>query len=167
MNKTPSALKWLAEKRARVAHDVDRTGRLVRALSERLSRSQANLQALDDTLRLYDEATDPSEIAPVNGWAQKYGLRGAFQKALLKLLEEHSPEWVSTENLECMLLTEFGISFPAPSARRLWRRNTLLSALRGFCRAGVAERVDAASAEYHAPKLWRAKQGGLTTLANL
>lgn len=137
------------------------------ALSERLTRLRANLQALDDTLKLYDEAIDPSAIAPVNGWAQKYGRRGAFQKALLKLLEEHSPEWASTEDLECMLLTEFGISFPDPVTRRLWRRNTLLSALRGFCRAGVAERMDAASAEYHAPKLWRVKQRAPTTLADL
>jgi hypothetical protein len=167
MTKTPSALKWLAEKRARVAHDATRTCQLATALNERHAKLQASLQALDDTIRLYDGAIDPSGITPVNGWAEKYGRRGAFKQALLRLLEEASPEWVSTENLECMLLAEFGIAFPHPGGQKLWRRNTLLSALHALCTAGKIERLAVPSESSHEPRLWRLKQATTATLADL
>ena len=167
MKKTPSALKWLAEKRARVAHAAKRTHELAAALNERHSQLLASLQSLGDTIRLYDETLDPTQISPVNGWATKYGERGAFREAVLRLLQEASPEWVSTEDLECMLLAEFGITFPHPTARRLWRRNTLLSTLRAQCVAGKVERLSVPSESSHDPRLWRLVQTKPLQLADL
>lgn len=167
MNRTPSALKWLVEKRARVAHDAERTGQLAAALNARLAELQASLRSLDDTIRLYDQAVDPSQIGPVNGWAKKYGERGAFKQTVLRLLEEASPEWVATGDLECLLFAEFGISFPHPAARKRWRDNTLLSALHALCRSGKVERLEPPVERSHEPRLWRLKQPDTPRLADL
>ena len=68
MNKTPSALKWLAEKRARLANDAAQTSKMAQELTARAQRLHSQLCALDETIRLYDEAIDPTAISAVNGW---------------------------------------------------------------------------------------------------
>ena len=88
MKKTPSALKWLAEKRARVANDTMQTGRMVQELTERHQRLQTQLAALDETIKVYDRTIDPTSIAPVAAWQGRYGKRGVMRGALVEILEQ-------------------------------------------------------------------------------
>ncbi len=166
MSKTPSALKWLAEKRARLAHDHQLTGRLASELAERHQWLQDRIAALDDTIRLYDEDIDPTAIAPIAAQG-RYGQRGVIRKTMLKHLSDASPEWMSTTVLEARLVIDFSLVFPSAADRTRWRRNTLCAALRKLCKAGVLQRL-------HDPEdcggevgYWRIAQAATPSLADL
>lgn len=100
VKKTPSALKWLAEKRARATHDVEHLQRLAEDVQRRLEVVRLDLAALDRAIRLYDENIDPTQIEAVHGWKGKYGSRGSLKGAILGVLEAHAQEWVSTDVIE-------------------------------------------------------------------
>ena len=128
MKKTPSALKWLAEKRARVANDTMQTGRMVQELTERHQRLQTQLAALDETIKVYDRTIDPTSIAPVAAWQGRYGKRGVMRGALVEILEQHSPDWVSSELIERALIAKFAIAFVSPAHRKRWHKQSFGSA---------------------------------------
>lgn len=69
MKKTPSALKWLAEKRARVAFVLEFNQRLIKSFEEKGDKPKTDLAALDPSITLYDSKIDPTKIDPVNSWA--------------------------------------------------------------------------------------------------
>lgn len=140
MQKTPSALKWLVEKRGRLANDAAQTGLMAQELQQRHDKLVSKLAALDSTIQLYNEAIDPSAIAPINGWQGRYGARGALRDALLEILEKHSPAWVSSINLECLLVARFGFDFSSEADRERWRKNCLSSALHRLQTAKLVER---------------------------
>lgn len=83
MKPTPSALKWLAEKRARVAFDLDFDLPLIADLQAKAAALQEDLAAIDRSIGLYDETIDPCTIEPVNGWRGNYGKRGALKAAVV------------------------------------------------------------------------------------
>lgn len=60
MKKTPSALKWLAEKRARTAHDLKQTVRIATEVARRLAGLNLDLPALARSVRIYDARIDPT-----------------------------------------------------------------------------------------------------------
>ena len=138
MYKTPSALKWLAEKRARLANDAEQTTRMAEELRERSLKLQSQLAAVDETIRIYDSAIDPHDIEPVSPQT-RYGKRGALKTALVKILEENRTDWVSSLSLEAMLIARFGIRFESAAQRKRWRTNCLCSALKRLQVDGTAE----------------------------
>lgn len=52
IKQTPSALKWLAEKRARLANDLEQTRKIASELTQKADALQSDLAALDRSLRL-------------------------------------------------------------------------------------------------------------------
>lgn len=166
MNKTPSALKWLAEKRARLAFDTAQTGRLAAELRERHERLQVQLAALDTTLKVFDERIEPTAIAPMATQGQ-HGRRGVVRQALLRYLTSSAPEWTSTEYLEVRFLADFGIEFESAAHRTRWRRNTLCSALRQLCKAGLTERLHDPRDPTGGLGHWRLTQARTPSLADL
>jgi hypothetical protein len=120
MTKTPSALKWLAEKRARVAHDLTQTARLADDLARRSEELRVDLAALDHSIRLYDANIDPASIGTVAGWKGRYGSRGAMRETIEAVLQELAPEWVSTDNLEMLVCARLGLTFETPLQRKRW-----------------------------------------------
>lgn len=108
MTKTPSALKWLAEKRARVAHDLDQTARLAADLAKRSTELRIDLAALDRSIQLYDPDIDPAVIGTVAGWKGRYGARGALRETVEAVLQELAPEWVATDNVEMLVCARLG-----------------------------------------------------------
>ncbi len=89
MKKTPTALKWLAEKRARIAGELqsaDQVSQYLRedieelhqqtaviaeflaAAEQKQERLRGELAALDQVVVLYDAGLRPDSIAPINGW---------------------------------------------------------------------------------------------------
>lgn len=130
VKKTPSALKWLAEKRARIAHQLEQAQRIAEEHAKRIESLELDLESLDRSIRLYDSNIDPGVIGPVNGWKGRYGNRGGLRETVLELLQERSPHWVPTEAIEVRVSTKFSISLPTPQARKRWYTNSLLRALR-------------------------------------
>ncbi len=166
MKKTPSALKWLAEKRARVAHDLAQTERIVAGLTERLEALRVDLAALDRTLGIYDPSIDPDAIGSVNGWQGKAGHRGALRGTVLKVLEDHAPDWVSTVNVEALVTMNLGLFFELPELRSHWYAGSFRSTLKKLVLSGLVEKDDDSGLPNGMVR-WRLKQEKVRTLAEL
>lgn len=166
MLRTPSALKWLAEKRARLAYDLDRTGRLAAELRGRHALLQSQLAALDATIKLYDNGIEPSAIVPIAAQS-KHGKKGVIRKALMGYLASSSPDWVSSVHLEQRFLADFNLSFGSDLERTRWRRNILCSALRKLCTVGAIERLHQPNDGSRDVGYWRLKQSTVPRLADL
>ena len=167
MKPTPSALKWLAEKRARVANELTQTQAVAKELTEKVKELEQDLAALDRSLRVYDQRIDPSSIEPVNGWQGNYGKRGALRMFILDALERRYPEWLSSDIISSLVIAHFGLSFAVPAVRKHWYSGTFRSTLKKLNSDGLVE-LDT-PADYHEgnPSRWRFKGEDKSTLAAL
>ena len=145
MKNTPSALKWLAEKRGRLAHDLSQTQRIAIELNHRVETLQVDLAAVDRALQLYDSTIDAERIEPVRAHT-RYGSRGAFRSAIVRILQAHSPEWVATDNVEALVCVELSLSFATAAERKRWYDNSLRKQLKRLVEEGAAERRQDAQA---------------------
>ena len=145
MRHTPSALKWLAEKRARVAHDLEQTARVARELSLRAGELEKDLAALDRAVRIYDPSIDPVSIGTVDGRQGRYGKRGNLRECIKGVLKQLAPEWVATDTIEMVVSLELGVTFSTPAERKRWYDNTFARQLRNLVTEGLVERFHDAS----------------------
>ncbi len=189
MKKTPSALKWLAEKRARVAGELVSSNQIcdiinedIAALNQELSKldelrvvaeSQrdvilANLAALDSTVTLYDANIKPSSIEPIHAWQGRYETRGSLRDFLVKTLQDRAPEFVTTTELTTLAMVTFSLVFTHPSQRRAWYKNSLRGALKVLASQGHLERTQDPSVCSGVVGSWRWKDTSTQpTLAEL
>jgi hypothetical protein len=162
---TPPALKWLAEKRARIAGKLDQRERTLTELQSRVAKLRDDLAALDRTLSVYDSQIDALAIQPVYAWKGKYGKRGALKQFIAQVVESRSPETISTDQLALLAMAHFALDFPTSVLRKRWQTNTLLNALKDLREAGKVERLH----DLHTGTvgLWRWAQPVAVTLADL
>lgn len=139
MRKTPSYLKGLAETRARAARDVQCYQQLVDELQTRLAQAQAELAACDTLIRKFDDRLDPDLIDPVNHWQGRYGKRGALKAAVLKVLQAHAPEEVTTTMIGLAVQAEFRLVFYLPVEREAWLANSVRNCLKKLVKEGLVE----------------------------
>lgn len=167
MKKTPSALKWLAETRARTAHDLAESERVQAAVVARTARLREELAALDRTLTVFDPAIVPAQVQAVRGHRPDYGGMGKLTEAIGRILQAQAPRYVSTELLLVMLCAEFGLEFETPQELSRWRKNVVARRLRHMLDQGLVEREqdpDVWTVEYGR---WRWREQAPQTLAAL
>lgn len=140
MKKTPSALKWLAETRARTAHDLAESERVQAAVVARTARLREELAALDRTLTVYDPSIEPAAVQAVQGHRPEYGQRGNLTAAIGRILQTQAPHYVSTELLLVLLCAEFDLEFATPQELSRWRKNVVARRLRHMLGQGLVER---------------------------
>jgi hypothetical protein len=167
MKKVPSALKWLAEKRGRVAHDLQQTTAIAEQVGKKLERLTLDLASLDRVIQVYDAAIDPQAIAPIAAWKGRYGDRGALKATVVRHLQVSAPEWMSTNNLEFLVLLDLQVGFATAAERKRWYENSFRRCLKKLVETGHVERL-------HDPLdcgsdvgAWRWRQDGAGTLASL
>lgn len=166
MRKTPSALKWLAEERGRAAQELADLDRVLAEASRRRSALADDVAAIDRTIGRFDDAIDPNSIAPVrtNG---RYGTRGAFREALLRILAEHSPSALSTDVIALIVLSKFPQTFDTKDEYRRWWRNSLATAFRHMAMEGKVEREHETAFTTGEMGRWRLARPKVTSLADL
>lgn len=59
MKNTPSALKWMAEKRGRLAFDLEQTAQIAAEVNRRVATLQLDLEAMDRALTIFDATIKP------------------------------------------------------------------------------------------------------------
>lgn len=191
MKKTPSALKWLAETRARVSgqlQSAQATCELVRQqvasaeeklaslralesiCDEQVTKRAKALEALDGSVVIFDKSIQPKSIGTIKAWAGRYGKRGALREYLHEVIKSRAPEFVSTSELGVRAVMEFSLVFAHYQQRRTWFRNSLRNALVALEQNGHIERsLDACEIIGGGTEVrgWRCKQESLQTLAEL
>lgn len=188
MKKTPSALKWLAEKRARMAgelqcaeqvsqylesdadelrKELEMLERLLAAAKQKQDRLRIEVAALDQVIVLYDEGITPSLIAPINAWQGNYGKLGALREFLIETIRARSPNYVSTKELEILTITHFALVFEHRALQARWCHDSFRGALKSLATKGTIERGPDQSCTTNQLGKWRWKQEAPRTLAEL
>lgn len=191
MKKVPSALKWLAEKRARVAGQLQASQQvheLVSAQAAALEKQLAGLKvieanaaakvvehtqqlaALDGSVVIYDDTIDPETIGVINGWTGRYGKRGALREFLLATIQARAPEYVPTSELALLAIAEFSLVFEHSKLRKHWYVQSLRNALQGLEKQGRIEKAPQTPFENMGGagvQGWRVKQEQAVSLAQL
>lgn len=188
MKNTPSALKWLAEKRARIAGELQCAEQVSVQLAEdlvelrqqiatresllsaainKVARIRNEVAALDQVVVLYDSGINPSNITPINAWKGKYGQRGALTNFLKKIIQERAPGYVITKELEIATIVHFGLVFDHETTHRSWYAGSFRSTLKALADTGVIERGPDNFFGSHMMGKWRWKQERPKTLAEL
>jgi len=152
MKNTPSALKWLAEKRGRLAHDLAQTRQIAADVNARVSTLEVDLAAVDRAITIFDANIDPERIEAVNAHG-RYGKRGALKECILEVLKAHAgvdvagtsgtedAGWVATVNIEIMVCLELGLTFETSAVRKKWYDNSFAKQLRLLVAQGLVERL--------------------------
>lgn len=164
---TPSALKWLAETRARLAHDLADSERIQAVVLARTSKLRDDLAALDRTLTIYDPAIRPENVEGVQAHRAAYGKRGSLIEAIERLLKAQAPSYVSTEMLVLLLSVEFNLQFDTRQDLSRWSKNVVGRALRKLVDRGVVEREQDPSVFASKFGRWRWGQSVAVALADL
>lgn len=160
MKRIPSALKWLAEQRARKASELlvyeQICKRLetdvnelrtelaeaelkLRATEQKKDTAGAELSALDRVVGVFDADINPEAIPQINGWAGRYGKRGALSRFLLDAIQAAYPESLSTKELELRVIEHFMLTFEIREQHRHWYAGTFRGTLKRLCANGAIE----------------------------
>lgn len=168
VKKTPAALKWLAEKRARLASEVvEAEGRESAAVAEATSL-RADLAAIDRSMAVHSPGIDVLGIEAVHAWAGNYGRRGALTLSLARILQsERDQEWVSAPAIASAVIKEFELVFDYPEERGRWYDNSFRSCLRRLVIDGHVEQRSYDQQGGQRRSYWRWKREPVQTLANL
>lgn len=167
MNRTPSALKWLAETRACVANDLAGSERVQAAVLERATRLREELAELDRTLKVYDPSIEPEQVQAVRGHRPDYVQRGNLTAAIARILKGQAPHYVSTELLLVLLCAEFNLQFETPQEMSRWRKNVVARRLRHMLDQKLVEREQDPSVWTVEYGRWRWGQSIVAKLADL
>ncbi|MEO7115598.1 MAG: hypothetical protein ABIZ18_07040 [Caldimonas sp.] len=166
MKNTPSALKWLAEKRGRLSHDLVQTERIAIEVNKRLAKMRLDLVGLDRTIQVFDPAIDPTAIAPVHAHRHP-GTRGSLRGTMIELLQANSPEWTSTDVIEIYVTATLGLTFELAAERKRWYDNVFRKQLKRLVLQELAEREQDPTGFTSEVGRWRWKTQEEATLAEL
>jgi hypothetical protein len=129
--RTHSALKWMANERAAVLGELTLVCTAVDALQERKSRLQAQLDALDTSMRRFDPELDPSTIRAVAAWKERNGGRGTMQGYFLAALEQAGELGLTAPMLLDMWAAELGdATLTVQPVRERFRMNRITPCLK-------------------------------------
>lgn len=141
MNRTPSALRWMVEKRAALAGEVQRLDELARRITEERTARIRELAALDETMCLFDARLDPTAIPAVRSWAGRYGKRGGLKEVLRHALQVAYPQPVTTTEAALQACAMLKLDFTSFGDYRRWVDNSLAKQLKRFVSEGIVERL--------------------------
>jgi hypothetical protein len=140
---------------------------MLSAADARLARLTGELAALDQTVVLYDNTLNPKNIAPINAWQGNYGKRGALRGFLVLTLRSRSPDYVTTQELEILTITNFSLVFEHRALRRHWYMGSFRGTLKVLLSRGLIERGSDDLRRSQETGTWRWKQETQPTLAEL
>ena len=187
--RVPTKLKQLAEKRARLAGEVelsmasdkpyiDQRDALLEKLSlieDALAISAQKRDEISTALAVVDEEivklspnTNPSKIQAISGWKDRYGKRGALRHYLVDVLKSYYPEYIESNDLADLAMKNFGLTFATHSEKVDWRNTSLRNALLALRSQFLIESiVPPAKAKGPTKLIWRCKLDRQPTLAEL
>lgn len=140
MPRLPSSLKWLIDRRARVAGEIKKLERLAekcQRLLDELRPLQDLLAAVDQTLGLHDIEVDVSLIPPIRSQEVRINLpHGELTRTILLCLRINDGLPLSTDEIVAFIVARHAdlecIASPATILRRSVRYR-----LKNLCREGL------------------------------
>lgn len=120
MPRLPSSLKWLIDRRARVAGEIEKIEALLskcRRLADELDTLRQLLSSIDQTLALHDAAVDVSLIQTVRSHDVRINLpHGELTRGILMCLKLHEGKPVSTDAVTAFIAARYADLDVTPSS---------------------------------------------------
>lgn len=159
-----SILARLELQTAMLTSELRRTEQMLAKTQEKQLKLDAELKALDQTVQIFDERLDPTNIEPIRAWKGRYGSRGALREYLQSFAESNAPAYLSLSDFALAVMAEFSLEFRTQNELREWCHNTLRRALRVLSERDLLEaRID----DLTGANLWRLKQQQPKSIAAL
>lgn len=114
----------------------------------------SQLAATDGKIVDYDCRLRPERIESINGWAGRFGKRGALIAAIKELIESAYPEPVAALYLLEQVTKRFDLVFKSRDERKRWYGTTLRKRLAELRDAGVIARVPGPKIRNRAATYW-------------
>lgn len=141
--RTHSALKWLANERGAVLGELEAAKATIATLQLREQRLQQQLNALDETVKRFDESLDPSSIRPVRAWKESNNGRGRMKAFFLEHLRLAGPQGLTTPALAELWAVEIGTPLAAPDLGKRFIDHRVRPQLRRLAQQGLAANLGA------------------------
>lgn len=108
--RTPSSLKWLVDKRARLVREISRREDEARLIAREMEKNcdalKRDLAAIDRVLSLHEIAIDPESIPPVNSQRARRTLPHSYlTRNIMKCLRLANGSWCSTLEIALFVAT--------------------------------------------------------------
>lgn len=187
--KVSTKIKQLAEKRARVwgrllpldgietelSKKVEQLSLDLKVALHGLESCRAQKQSLtvelqqcDEALASLDPKIDPSKIEPIQGSKGRYGSHGSLKNAVFNLLEEASPQYLTSTQIADAIIWNLNLVFESDESQYLWKRRSIKNALCSIVNDGNGERGTLVKGGKGALNTtWRLKSEGPTLLSEL
>lgn len=185
--KTPSALKQIAERRARATAVIERIqGRiphvdsLIRearselsrleavraALEAKLMRCQEDVESIDGALRNKYPSVNPTLIDPTYSIREEYKHRGVLIQTAQEILMGANGAPLSTKEIALSVVNQLGISLSSPAELKTWMDNSLRPTLRKL-KQTKSELIRVSRPGHPTTWIWTAKSLGWDDLIGL
>lgn len=144
MPRLPSSLKWLIDRRARLAGEIERAEASLakcQRLADDLSSLKTLLESVDQTLSLHDIAIDINQIPPIRSSSVRVSLpHGALTRTILTCLKVNDGIPVSTDEVAAFVAVK-NIDLKSDPSSMEELRQSVRYRLKGMCRLGMIERL--------------------------
>lgn len=143
MPRLPSSLKWLIDRRARVAGEIahiEASLAKCQRLADELRPLKELLQSVDQTLSLHDIAIDATQIPPIRSNRVRINLpHGALTRAILTCLKVNDGMHVTTDEIAAFVVVR-NIDLNSDPSSMAELRLAVRYRLKNLCRRGIVER---------------------------
>lgn len=117
--RTPSSLKWLVDKRARLVSEIDRREKEAKLIALEMEKScdalRRDLAAIDRALSLHEIAVDPESIQPIKSQRRIRGLpHSHLTKNIMKCLRLANGAWCSTLEIAIFVASAANLNMDSP-----------------------------------------------------
>ncbi len=143
MPRLPSSLKWLVDRRARVAGEIKKIEQLLarcQKLTNELSQLKGLLASLDETLGLHDIKIDPDNIKPIRSHEVRINLpHGELIRSVLTCLRLNEGSPVSTDDIAAFVAARYA-DLNAEPVDFIKLRTSVRYCLKNQCKTGLVRR---------------------------
>lgn len=143
MPRLPSSLKWLIDRRARLAGEIERIEESLakcQRLADDLRPLKDLLASLDQTLSLHDIAVDITQIPTIRSTCVRVNLpHGALTRTILTCLKVNDGMPVSTDEIAAFVVVK-NIDLKSDPSSMEELRQSVRYRLKSMCRLGMIGR---------------------------
>lgn len=151
MPRLPPSLKWLIDRRARVAGEIEKIERLLakcQSATDDLSKLKELLASVDQTLALHEIRVDPEYIRSIRSKDVRVSLpHGELGRAILLCLRSNEGRPVSSEEIIDFVAVRM-TDLAAPAIPRAQLARSVHNRLQGLHRRGLLNRHHNTSKTY-------------------
>ena len=137
--KTPPALKWMTDRRNRLAGDLARAERSMAEFSARCQSLRRRIAEIDQVCAAFGEARAAALRRTLMGTRERYGAKPGLLGAILAILADAGGKPLTTRTVAAKVAALNGLAFATAADWRRWHHGSVRRKLTELAREGRVE----------------------------